>query len=356
MRESDNAFTGNCAAKTGGPRLSIERGAFDIVFEVVSDPLILIDPDGASDDGPRILRANSAFCDVLRISQAELAGRPLSELPEAAVPLRLEAFTDVAGQRRLLGVLDADPAEQADAAALAHIEHRLLAQISHDLRTPLNAIMGFAQVLREEMFGTIGDERYREYAASIVTAGRNLVNQVEELLSLRATGDGAADETSDAFAVEPVLLDRVSVANLTARDKKVRVTPVFSPVLPALHGREGDFAQMIDGVLTNAIQAAPAKSRIILTAEGSDDDLVVTCSDHGEPLPSDCVVTNLVSSAVHRDPYTAQAGRPRVGLGVASSYLNRFGARLTFGAGDPTGSRIRIHIPVEQDQPRRRRA
>lgn len=355
MRESDNAFTGECATKTGAPRLSIERESLDIVFEVVSDPLILIDPDGVSDGGPRILRANPAFCGALGIGEAELAGRPLAELPEAAVPLRLEAFTDAAGRRRLLGVLDAGAARPADAAALAHIEHRLLAQISHDLRTPLNAIMGFAQVLREEMFGAIGDERYRDYAASIVTAGRSLVNQIEELLSLRATGDDAVDEADGAFAVEPVLLDRVSVANMTARDKTVQVTPVFSPVLPALYGREGAFAQMIDGVLTNAIQAAPAKSRIILAAERSGDALVVTCSDHGEPLPADCVVTGLAHSAAQRDPYTA-AGRPRVGLAVASSCLDRFGASLTFGAGDPTGSRIRIHIPVPQDQPQRRRS
>lgn len=355
MRESDNAFRENCETAAGSARLSLPNEPFDLIFDAVGDPLILIEPRGSS-DSPQIIRANPAFCRAMGVAASQLAGRPLVDLPEAAVPLRLEAFTDAAGRRRLLGLLDTDPEEQAGAAALEHIERRLLAQISHDLRTPLNAIMGFAQVLREEMFGTIGDQRYREYAASIVTAGRDLVNQIEELLSLRVTGEADARETGDAFAVEPVLLDRVSVANLTARDKTVQVTPVFSPVLPALCGHEGDFAHMIDGVLTNAIQAAPAKSRIILAAEKSEDDLVVTCSDHGEPLPADCIVSTLASSAAHRDPYTAQAGRPRVGLAVVSSYLDRFGGTLTFGAGDPTGSRIRIHIPVEQDQPHRQRA
>ena len=39
-----------------------------------------------------------------------------------------------------------------------------LAKISHEIRTPLNAIIGFSEVMMEERFGPIGNERYREYS------------------------------------------------------------------------------------------------------------------------------------------------------------------------------------------------
>ena len=46
-----------------------------------------------------------------------------------------------------------------------------LAKISHEIRTPLNAIIGFAEVMMEERFGPIGNERYSDYLRDIHASG-----------------------------------------------------------------------------------------------------------------------------------------------------------------------------------------
>ena len=46
---------------------------------------------------------------------------------------------------------------------------RFLARMSHELRTPLNAILGFADVLRDELAGPLGD-RERAYVDDILLA------------------------------------------------------------------------------------------------------------------------------------------------------------------------------------------
>jgi len=46
--------------------------------------------------------------------------------------------------------------------------------MSHELRTPLNGIIGFSEVLSQEMFGTMGNPRYRDYAGDIHGAGKHL--------------------------------------------------------------------------------------------------------------------------------------------------------------------------------------
>ncbi|MBN8966415.1 MAG: PAS domain S-box protein, partial [Rhizobiales bacterium] len=38
-----------------------------------------------------------------------------------------------------------------------------LAKISHEIRTPLNAIIGFSDVMMNERFGPVGNDRYRQY-------------------------------------------------------------------------------------------------------------------------------------------------------------------------------------------------
>src|SRR5262249_46920079 len=57
-------------------------------------------------------------------------------------------------------------AEQASAA-----KSDFLAKISHEIRTPLNTVLGFSEVMMEERFGPIGNERYREYVKDIHVAG-----------------------------------------------------------------------------------------------------------------------------------------------------------------------------------------
>ena len=49
----------------------------------------------------------------------------------------------------------------AEKASTAKSE--FLAKMSHEIRTPLNAIIGFSEVMMDERFEPIGNERYRQY-------------------------------------------------------------------------------------------------------------------------------------------------------------------------------------------------
>src|SRR5262245_23771804 len=52
----------------------------------------------------------------------------------------------------------------AAADAASKVKSDFLAAMSHELRTPLNAVIGFSEVMVNEVFGPLGNERYHEYA------------------------------------------------------------------------------------------------------------------------------------------------------------------------------------------------
>lgn len=106
------------------------------------------------------------------------------------------------GSASVLGELDAARAEDArrigelTTALVAAVEGRrraeldcqakaaFLARMSHELRTPLTTVLGFADVVRSELFGPIGNPRYREYLQGIANSGRDLARRLADVLDL----------------------------------------------------------------------------------------------------------------------------------------------------------------------------
>ncbi len=80
---------------------------------------------------------------------------------------------------------------EAEAASRAKSE--FLANMSHELRTPLNAIIGFSEVIKEQMFGPVGNGRYAAYAADIHASGAHLLAVIGDVLDLSRIETGKFD-------------------------------------------------------------------------------------------------------------------------------------------------------------------
>lgn len=93
----------------------------------------------------------------------------------------LNVTTEVSAHRNAAEVLR-EAKEQAEVANRNKTE--FLANLSHELRTPLNHIMGFAQVMAEESYGPLNDERYRDYANNIHESGKHLLAILNDILDV----------------------------------------------------------------------------------------------------------------------------------------------------------------------------
>lgn len=65
-----------------------------------------------------------------------------------------------------------------------------LANMSHELRTPLNSILGYSDMMRNEVFGPVGDPHYVDYVENILTSGHTLLEILSNLLDLTAVETG----------------------------------------------------------------------------------------------------------------------------------------------------------------------
>ncbi|HEX8029678.1 MAG TPA: histidine kinase dimerization/phospho-acceptor domain-containing protein, partial [Vicinamibacterales bacterium] len=96
-------------------------------------------------------------------------------------------FRDLSQARKGEGEL-IQARRQTERATNAKAE--ILGRISHEVRMPLNAIIGFADVMIEERFGSLGNERYVEYMKDIRASGQRVIAIIDDLLDLSRIESG----------------------------------------------------------------------------------------------------------------------------------------------------------------------
>src|SRR5213595_154065 len=94
--------------------------------------------------------------------------------------------------------------EIAELRARDALKTQFLANISHDLRTPLAAVITHGEILRDGMLGAL-NERQLESVRGIIAGGRQLLEQVGEILTYARGAANQLTLTSSTFDAADVV-------------------------------------------------------------------------------------------------------------------------------------------------------
>ena len=157
-----------------------------------------------------------------------------------------------------------------------------LAVMSHELRTPLNAIIGFSEIISNQMFGRIDQEKYVDYANDIRHSGTHLLSIINDILDLSKAESGKLE-------LEEAAIDPVESLNATMRmfrqkasEVGVQMTYRVKDDLPGLIADPRLFSQVAINLMSNALKFTPEGGEV--SAElGLDEnrDLALTIKDSG---------------------------------------------------------------------------
>jgi PAS domain S-box-containing protein len=168
-------------------------------------------------------------------------------------------------------------AEQASAQ-----KSDVLAKISHEIRTPLNAILGFTEVMSEERFGPIGNERYKEYLSDIHQSGGYLISLINDLLDLAKIEAGKMDLTFTGVNLNDIASTAVGLLQPEANRQRVVLRTGLQPKLPSVVADERSLRQIVINILSNAVKFTDAGGQVILsTALGDRGEVILRVRDTG---------------------------------------------------------------------------
>lgn len=157
-----------------------------------------------------------------------------------------------------------------------------LANMSHELRTPLNAIIGFSEIVQGELFGPVGNPRYKEYSSDIIRSGRHLLAVIDDILDLsRIEADRLSLVEAEAD-LKNIVDDAATFVDMDAGKKGVDIRVRNPEVATRIHCDERRIRQIVLNLLGNAIKFTPKGGQIdvhIIGLEGGD--IGVKISDTG---------------------------------------------------------------------------
>jgi len=161
------------------------------------------------------------------------------------------------------------------------IKGEFLANISHEFRTPLNAILGFAEILREKP-DTLKKDKGRRYTENIITAGKRLLNMINDLLDLAKTEAGKMQLHIEKTSVSELCRALVASFSEMTRKKKIKVKLLLDEKIPGLSTDTGKVQQILYNFFSNAVKFTEQGGRIEIQAQMVDDKTVrIAVTDTG---------------------------------------------------------------------------
>ena len=290
-------------------------------------------------DGGAVMTA----ADITAIKQQEDARRRNEEQLQAMVT-RLEQSQ---GELALLARKYETAKVRAESANRAKSE--FLANMSHELRTPLNAINGFSEIMTAEMFGPLGDRRYKEYAQDILNSGQHLLALINDILDMAKIEAGKLNMSFEPIALEEVVEDAVRLVRNRAEQSGL-VLGVELGALPEIEADYRALKQVLLNLLSNALKFTPRGGSVRVLGERAGDKVRLSVRDSGIGIaPEDIERLATPFEQIESQHSKTQQGTG-LGLALTKSLIEMHGGALTFESAPGQGTTVSVLLPIRQAQ------
>ena len=236
--------------------------------------------------------------------------------------------------------------EQAEVANRSKSE--FLANMSHELRTPLNAIIGFGEIIKDQLFGPVGNAQYSEYAKDIYDSGQHLLSLINDILDMSKVEAGKRELMDEQLEFADVAHSAVRL--IAARATASRVKLVESVNVPhRVRAEEKALKQILVNLLSNAVKFTPEGGTVTLSAElKPSGEVYIAISDTGIGIAPEDIEKALAPFGQIESALARKHQGTGLGLPITKGLIELHGGTMTLTSELGKGTTVAFTLPKER--------
>jgi signal transduction histidine kinase len=267
-------------------------------------------------------------------------------MPDGAV---VSVYSDItefkAGERKLLQA-------RSQAELANHSKSEFLANMSHELRTPLNAVIGFTEIISQELFGPIGNEKYLEYIKDVHASSLHLLSIINDVLDMSKIEAGKLELQKEDVTLQSVIADVIRIVHERASSRGIELLPELADESIVIWADERAMKQIFLNLFSNAIKFSKDNGKVLIrVATGQADVAVIEIEDRGIGMDKEEQERALQPFGQAKPATTRNYGGTGLGLPITKGLVEAHGGTLTILSRPGEGTTVRLVLPTQAANP-----
>ena len=242
--------------------------------------------------------------------------------------------------------------ELAAARDLAETANRargeFLANMSHELRTPLNAILGFSEILERELFGPLGDVRYREFALDIHSSGKHLLEIIGNILDLAKVDAGKLELYEQEVDIVEMMHICARLMTEAAETAGVTLEVRTPPDAVFIQGDSTRIRQIFLNLLSNAVKFTPKGKQVVLSGDVENDGFLFRVADTGIGMTEDEAVQAMQAFRQIDSSLSRRYQGTGLGLPLTKSLVELHDGSMRIESTPGEGTTVTVWLPARR--------
>jgi signal transduction histidine kinase len=219
-----------------------------------------------------------------------------------------------------------------------------LANMSHELRTPLNAINGFSDIMKKEMFGPLGDPRYKEYVNDILFSGQHLLSLINDILDMSKIEAGKMTLNTEPMIMSDMIGQVIRIVRGRADENRLKLIYEGNQT-PEIDADPRAVKQILLNLTTNAIKFTPEGGVVTLSVEPKSAGLIVRVSDTGIGISSEDISRLAQPFEQIDSQHSRQHEGTGLGLALSKSLVELHGGNFNISSVVGEGTTVTFTLP-----------
>jgi PAS domain S-box-containing protein len=238
---------------------------------------------------------------------------------------------------------------QKIAVAANKAKSEFLANISHELRTPLNSIIGFSEVMKDGMTGPLSEEQ-KGFLHDIWGSGKHLLRLINDILDLSKIEAGMMELELGEVSPKELIEGGLYMFREKALRHRIQLTTKVSADVAslAITADERKLKQVVLNLVANALKFTPEGGAVGISAEKTDDSLVISVTDTGIGMAREDIGKLFQPFRQLDTTLTKKYEGTGLGLHLCRKFVELHGGAIWVESEVGKGSRFSFSIPARR--------